>query len=149
MHGKLGWGWHKSHHEEHPEGALFEKNDLYAVVMSGVSIALFALGAAYWWPLTWIALGMTIYGFIYFVVHDGLVHQRWPFRVVPKKGYFRRLYQAHRMHHAVEGREDCVSFGFIYAPPVDKLKAQLRESKVLEKRRSSHKDAWQADGEEG
>lgn len=147
MHGKLGWGWHKSHHEPHRQNMYFEKNDLYGIVMSGVAITLFALGAAKWWPLTWVALGMTIYGFIYFFVHDGLVHQRWPFRAVPKRGYLRRLYQAHRMHHAVEGREDCVSFGFLYAPPVDKLKAELRESKVLDKRQSQHPDAWRPDAD--
>ncbi len=147
MHGKLGWGWHKSHHEARAENSIFEKNDLYGIVMSIVSITLFALGASVWWPLTWVAVGMTIYGFIYYFVHDGLVHQRWPFRAVPKRGYLRRLYQAHRLHHAVEGREDCVSFGFIYAPPVDKLKAELRASKVLEKRQSDHPDAWRPDSE--
>lgn len=123
MHG-WGWGWHKSHHEEHDE--VFEKNDLYAVVFAGIAIALFALGAAYWPVLTPVAIGVTIYGFLYFVVHDGLVHQRWPFRYIPHRGYMKRLVQAHRMHHAVEGREGCVSFGFLWAPPVDALKDELR-----------------------
>ncbi len=31
------------------------------------------------------------------------------------------------MHHAVEGKERCVSFGFLYAPPLPVLKQQLRE----------------------
>jgi beta-carotene 3-hydroxylase len=61
------------------------------------------------------------------MVHDGLVHQRWPFRYIPRKGYLKRLYMAHRMHHAVRGREGCVSFGFLYAPPLDKLQAMLRQ----------------------
>lgn len=144
MHGRLGWGWHKSHHE-HDHHGIFEKNDLYAVVFSVLSIALFALGSL-WWPwLTWVAAGLTVYGLIYFVVHDGLVHQRWPFRMIPRRGYARRLYQAHRLHHAVEGREDCVSFGFVYAPPVDDLKAQLKASGVLGKRQSQHPDAWRPD----
>ncbi|KGJ13614.1 beta-carotene hydroxylase [Paracoccus sanguinis] len=144
MHGPLGWGWHKSHHEADHEG-VFEKNDLYAVVFSVLAIALFALGSRWWPPLWWIAVGMSVYGVIYFVVHDGLVHQRWPFRVVPKRGYLRRLYQAHRLHHAVEGRDDCVSFGFVYAPPVDDLKARLRASDVLVRRQSDHRDAWRPD----
>ena len=47
MHGRSGWGWHKSHHEE-TEG-FFEKNDLYAVtfgigaLMSGATGALVAV----------------------------------------------------------------------------------------------------------
>jgi beta-carotene 3-hydroxylase len=69
---------------------------------------------------------MTAYGFLYFVVHDGMVHGRWPFRYVPRSGYLKRLVQAHRLHHAVEGREGCVSFGFLYAPPVRKLRDALR-----------------------
>jgi beta-carotene 3-hydroxylase len=129
MHG-WGWAWHRSHHEPHdspePTG-WFEKNDLYAVVFAGVAIALISLGTAGWYPLQWIGAGMTAYGFLYFLAHDGLVHQRWPFRYVPRRGYLKRLYQAHRMHHAVNGKEGCVSFGFLIAPPVSTLKRQLRE----------------------
>ena len=125
MHGPLGWGWHKSHHE--PRTGWFEKNDLYAVVFAGVAILLIALGTAGYGPLEWIGAGMTAYGFLYFVAHDGLVHHRWPLRFVPRNGYLKRLYQAHRMHHAVEGKERCVSFGFLYAPPLPVLKQQLRE----------------------
>jgi beta-carotene 3-hydroxylase len=144
MHGSLGWGWHKSHHEHDHEGP-FEKNDLYAVVFTVFSIVLFAVGSRWWGPLWWIAIGMSVYGVIYFVVHDGLVHQRWPFRAVPRRGYLRRLYQAHRLHHAVEGREDCVSFGFVYAPRVEVLKARLAASGVLGQRQSRHRDAWRPD----
>jgi hypothetical protein len=82
MHGP-GWGWHKSHHEE--TDGVFEKNDLYAVVFSVFAVALFAIGGAFWAPLFWIAAGITIYGFLYFVVHDGLVHRRWPFRHNPRE----------------------------------------------------------------
>jgi beta-carotene 3-hydroxylase len=45
---------------------------------------------------------------------------------VPKGRYLKRVVQAHRMHHAVQGREGCVSFGFIYAAPIEQLKAELR-----------------------
>ncbi|WP_062112704.1 sterol desaturase family protein [Aureimonas sp. AU40] len=126
MHG-WGWGWHESHHEPH-EG-LFEKNDLYAVVFAIFAIGLFALGTFAALPIvTAIASGITLYGLFYFIVHDGLVHQRWPFRHIPHKGYAKRLVQAHRLHHAVKGREGCVSFGFLYAPPVEKLSAELKSS---------------------
>ena len=125
MHGRSGWGWHASHHEEHDD--LLEKNDLYAVVFAAIAIALFWIGSAAWLPLWWVGMGVSVYGLLYFIVHDGLVHQRWPFRHVPRRGYLQRLYQAHKLHHAVEGREGCVSFGFLYAPPVRELKRQLRE----------------------
>ncbi|WP_017348697.1 sterol desaturase family protein [Pantoea sp. A4] len=125
MHG-WGWGWHRSHHE--PHSGWFEINDLYAVVFALLAIALIWFGAQGMWPLQWIGAGMTAYGLLYFIMHDGLVHQRWPFKYIPRRGYFRRLYMAHRMHHAVRGRKGCVSFGFIYAPPLEKLQRQLRES---------------------
>ncbi len=122
MHGP-GWGWHRSHHVEH-EGTL-EKNDLYAVLFAGLALllVLFSPGRG---PLYWVGIGMSVYGALYFFVHDGLVHQRWPFRYVPRNGYLKRLVQAHRLHHAVEGREGGVSFGFLYAPPVRRLKEELR-----------------------
>ena len=122
MHG-WGWGWHKSHHE--PHDSVVEHNDLYAVVFASVAIVLFWIGTAYWAPIWWVATGITLYGLLYFVVHDGIVHQRWPFRYVPRTGYLKRLYQAHRLHHAVKGKDGCVSFGFVWAPPVEQLKKQL------------------------
>ncbi|WP_265562679.1 sterol desaturase family protein [Sphingomicrobium arenosum] len=126
MHGALGWGWHKSHHEKRV--GMFEKNDLYAVVFAGLAIIMFTVGAMGPVWLWYVGLGTTIYGILYFIAHDGLVHQRWPFRIVPKKGYAQRLYQAHRLHHAVDGREGCVSFGFLWAPSVRALKEQLKRN---------------------
>ncbi|MBT0721374.1 beta-carotene hydroxylase [Tatumella sp. TA1] len=126
MH-RWGWGWHRSHHET--RHGMFEVNDLYALVFAGLAILLIFAGTRGIWPLQWVGAGMTLYGIIYFILHDGLVHQRWPFRYVPRRGYLRRLYLAHHFHHDVRGKEDCVSFGFIYAPPVDKIQAQLKAYK--------------------
>ncbi len=134
MHG-WGWGWHQSHHEER-EG-VFEKNDLYAVCFAGLSIALFMLGSLYLPFLFWIAVGMTTYGAFYFIFHDGLVHHRWLFKKPPRNGYMKRLYQAHKLHHAVEGKDGAVSFGFLYAPPVPKLKKRLRENEAQRPRAPS------------
>ena len=127
MHG-FGWGWHRSHHEAHD--TLLEQNDLYAVVFAGLAVGLMAAG--HWIPaLFWISIGLLAYGILYFFVHDGLVHQRWPFRHVPRRGYLKRLYQAHKLHHAVEGRDGAVSFGFLYAPRLDRLRETLRRNRTL------------------
>lgn len=123
MHG-WGWRWHRSHHE--PRRGWFEKNDLYAAVFALLAIVLIALGTDGYWPLQWVGAGMTSYGLLYFVFHDGLVHRRWPFTYMPRSGYLKRLYQAHRLHHAVHGRQGCVSFGFLYAPSVRELKRRLQ-----------------------
>jgi beta-carotene 3-hydroxylase len=123
MHG-WGWAWHRSHHEPRQSGC--ERNDLYAVVFAAISITLIALGNQGVWPLAWVGLGMALYGLLYFVVHDGLVHGRWPFRHVPKRGYVKRLVQAHRLHHAVRTRESAISFGFLYAAPIERLRREFR-----------------------
>ena len=127
MHG-WGWRWHKSHHE--PTEGVFEKNDLYVVVFSLVVVGMFAVGDLYWKPLMAIASGFTLYGIVYSLFHDGMVHQRWPIRWQPKSGYLKRLVQAHRMHHAVRTREGAVSFGFLYAPDVRKLKKRLKQQQA-------------------
>lgn len=131
MHG-WGWGWHRDHHEPHDR--FWERNDLYAMVGAAISIAMFAvgsplvMGAAAWEPGTWIGLGVLFYGLIYTFIHDGLVHQRW-FRWVPKKGYAKRLVQAHKLHHATVGKEGGVSFGFVFARDPATLKRELREQR--------------------
>lgn len=128
MHG-FGWGWHRDHHEPHDK--VFEKNDRYALVGAAISISMFALGSPLvmgqggWWPGTWIGLSVLIYGIIYTLVHDGLVHQRY-FRWVPRKGYAKRLVQAHNLHHATVSKEGGVSFGFVFVRDPARLKAELR-----------------------
>jgi beta-carotene 3-hydroxylase len=128
MHG-FGWNWHRDHHERHD--GFFEKNDLYAVVGAAISISFFMIGSplvlgdAAWAPGTWVGVGVLCYGVIYTLVHDGLVHQRW-FRYVPKRGYAKRLVQAHKLHHATEGKEGGVSFGFIFARDPAVLKQELK-----------------------
>ena len=123
MHGP-GWAWHRDHHEPH-DGAL-EKNDLFAIVGAGIAITLFLVGRFVWPPATWLACGVTLYGVIYTLIHDGLVHQRF-WRWSPRRGYAKRLVQAHRLHHATVGKEGGVSFGFVLARDPARLKAELRD----------------------
>lgn len=121
MHGFL-WSLHESHHV--PRRGRFEKNDLFAVIFGIPSIVLIYLGVNLYGPLLWIGLGMTAYGFVYFVFHDVLVHRRVPHRYMPKSGYLRRIVQAHHMHHATKGKDGAVSFGFVYTPSLERLKQE-------------------------
>ncbi len=128
MHG-FGWAWHRDHHEPHDN--VLEKNDLYGVVGAVMSMSMFAvgsplvLGEAAWWQANFIGIGIMLYGVIYTLVHDGIVHQRW-FRWVPKRGYAKRLVQAHKLHHATIGKEGGVSFGFIFPRDPAVLKRELK-----------------------
>ncbi|MGE3282598.1 MAG: sterol desaturase family protein [Alphaproteobacteria bacterium] len=123
MHG-WGWGWHRSHHQKRRRG--LEKNDLYAVVFAMPALLLTA-AASPAGPAYWCGIGVALYGLLYAIVHDGLVHRRLPVHLQVRHRYVRRLVQAHRLHHAVRSRDGCVSFGFLYAPPLPVLRKRLRE----------------------
>ena len=107
MHGRLGWFLHASHHR--PRRGYWEANDLFAVIFALPAIGLFALNLlpGFAWAF-FAAAGVTLYGVVYALVHDGLVH---------------------RLHHAGPERLGAVSFGFLYAPDVRRLRAQMK-SKV-------------------
>ena len=136
MHG-FGWGWHRDHHRKHD--GFFEKNDLYALFGAALSLGLFIIGDRamagpfYWEPGTYMGLGVMLYGIVYTLIHDGLVHQRW-FRYVPRRGYMKRLVQAHHLHHVTHSKEGGVSFGFVFARDPNRLKQDLmrqrRDSEV-------------------
>ena len=126
MHGFL-WSLHKSHHE--PRHGAFEKNDWFAVMFAAPAITLIAVGTYGGMPaLTWIGAGITAYGAIYAGFHDVLVHRRVKHGWNPQSRYLKRIVQAHRLHHVVESKHGTVSFGFLVAPPVRTLLAQLEAS---------------------
>ncbi len=133
MHGP-GWFLHKSHHR--PRTGNWELNDLYAAIFAVPSFVLLLGGVQLgWWPgFTWIGAGIAAYGAIYFGFHDLIVHKRIRHRYIPRSSYMKRIVQAHRLHHAVRTRKGTVSFGFLYAPRPEVLKAQLRESGAVVQR---------------
>jgi len=124
MHGP-GWVLHKSHHRSR-HGA-FEANDLYAVMFAMPSIVLLFGGVNLGWGgwAIWAGAGIAAYGAIYFGFHDVIVHRRIGHRYVPRSAYMKRIVQAHRLHHATDTREGSVSFGFLWAPRAEALKAEL------------------------
>ncbi len=124
MHGP-GWFLHKSHHRER-EG-LFEANDLYALIFAIPSVLLIHSGVNLGWGswAIWTGAGIAAYGAIYFGFHDVIVHRRVGHRYLPRSAYMKRIIQAHRLHHATETKDGSVSFGFIWAPRPQVLKAEL------------------------
>ncbi len=125
MHGP-GWILHESHHR--PRLGRFEANDLYAVIFAIPSITLIFGGVNLGWGAwaIWVGAGIAAYGAIYFGFHDVIVHKRIVHRYVARSSYMKRIVQAHRLHHAVETRDGTVSFGFLWAPPAEQLKAELK-----------------------
>ena len=124
MHGFL-WVWHRSHHS--PRTGAFELNDLFAVVFATPAIVAIYFGVHGFPPLLPIGLGITAYGAVYAMFHDGLVHRRYWTPLSARSRFWKRLIQAHRIHHAVTTKYGCVSYGFLMAQPVRKLKAELAQ----------------------
>ena len=119
MHGIL-WSWHEDHHlpHHHKEG-FFEKNDLFFLVFAIPSAASYIIGlnveSLFW--LTFVGIGISIYGLIYFLIHDVYIHQRFKwFRQLDSK-YSRGILRAHGAHHAKQEKEDGESFGLLIVNP--------------------------------
>ena len=125
MHG-FGWFLHESHHR--PRTGFWELNDAYFVIFAAPSIALLVGGTYFGWgtAAVWIGAGIAAYGAIYLGFHDVIVHRRVESGYVPRSTYMKRIVQAHRLHHVVETKDGTVSFGFLWAPKPEDLKAELK-----------------------
>ena len=118
MHGAL-WGWHEDHHKPHPEKVgFFEKNDLFFLVFAIPSAASYILGSAIpiWW-LFFVGVGISIYGLIYFLIHDVYIHRRFKWFKQLDSPYSRAILRAHGHHHSKREKEDGVSFGLLFVHP--------------------------------
>jgi beta-carotene 3-hydroxylase len=123
MHGFL-WCLHGSHHE--PRKGRFELNDLFFFYFALPSILFIWMGVKISEPLLYVGLGMTAYGIMYSIFHDSLVHNRLGFRYRAKNPYMQRIIQSHGLHHAWNGRDGAVSFGFLYTRPVHEYREELK-----------------------
>jgi beta-carotene 3-hydroxylase len=124
MHG-FGWFLHASHHRARLGN--WELNDAYFVIFAVPAITLILGGTGFGWGAWafWMGMGITGYGAIYLGFHDIIVHRRLNHRYIPKSAYMKRIIQAHRLHHAVETKHGTVSYGFLWAPKPEDLKAEL------------------------
>ena len=115
MHGFM-WYFHEDHHQ--PKYAnIFERNDIFFVIFAIPSIVLFYFGAkAGFNYLFFIGLGITIYGFCYFMIHDVLIHQRFKWFKNTKNKYLIGLRKAHKVHHKHLGKEEGECFGMLFVP---------------------------------
>jgi beta-carotene 3-hydroxylase len=106
MHG-LAKALHESHHRNAARAlpTLLEANDVFPVILAaGVNILLSlgfnqpSLGA-----LVPTCVGITAYGFAYFLVHDVYIHQRLRLFGNRRVAVLEHLAAAHRRHHQFNG----------------------------------------------
>ena len=115
MHGIL-WVLHKDHHKKESQG-FFEHNDFFFLIFAlpGITGLYFGMQQDYNY-IFWVGLGITLYGFTYFFVHDIFIHQRFKiFRNADNK-YFLAIRRAHKMHHKHLDKQEGECFGMLYVP---------------------------------
>lgn len=113
MHGPL-WNIHKTHHE--PSKSFFELNDLFSLLFGSIAIALIFFGVDNLDYRFWIGIGISLYGVLYFIIHDVLVHRRAKWFDRPKNSFLLGIFRAHQAHHATNKKHDAVSFGLFIVP---------------------------------
>jgi len=95
FHGPL-WFIHQSHHEKRK--GVFEKNDLFSVFFTIVGLGLIFWGRVHS-PFIWgTGLGVSVYGCIYFVIHDLMAHRRF-YPLKTKLRWINFFVHDHRKHH--------------------------------------------------
>ncbi len=113
MHGFL-WYLHRDHHQGH-EG-FFEKNDAFFLIFAVPSAYCFITGIMFNDFRLMIGIGIALYGFAYFLVHDVIIHQRFRwFRKLDNK-YVNGIRRAHKIHHKKIHKEQGENFGMLIVP---------------------------------
>lgn len=126
MHGFL-WKWHKDHHvNDKKKLALdslpfhgFEKNDLFFLIYALPAILLMIIGFYYnFSSFIFIGIGITLYGFTYFLIHDVIIHQRIRISFLRQDHNFltKAIINAHLAHHRPKSASDFKNFGLLIFP---------------------------------
>ncbi|MBL90271.1 MAG: beta-carotene hydroxylase [Myxococcales bacterium] len=113
FHGPL-WPLHEDHHRSH-KGAL-EKNDLFSSFFALISIGLI-MGSIYledYGVALAVGLGMALYGFLYFWIHDGLAHKRWSPPQFMRPRWAEVVKHNHRRHHQKSTKNGQGPYGLFF-----------------------------------
>jgi len=110
FHGPL-WFMHESHHQK--SHSFFEWNDLFALLFAALALYLMYIDRKYFGYRFFIGLGITLYGLIYFIIHDWFVHRR--FKTFKSNNvYLKAVRKAHKIHHKNQGKEQGRAFGLLF-----------------------------------
>ena len=114
MHGPL-WSWHEDHHK--PNGNLFQKNDRFFLIFAVPSWLSIMFGMIYQFHfLTGFGAGIAVYGLVYFLVHDVLIHRRFNWFDKTENNYFSAMRKAHKAHHNNQFKQGGICFGMLLVP---------------------------------
>ncbi|MFC3560759.1 sterol desaturase family protein [Pedobacter jamesrossensis] len=110
FHGPL-WFMHKSHHER--SKSFFEWNDLFAILFAVIALYLMFIDRENRSVKFSVGLGITLYGLIYFIVHDWFVHRRFK-TFKSNNTYLKAVRKAHKIHHKNRSKSNGKAFGLLF-----------------------------------
>ena len=114
MHGML-WNVHLDHHQV-DKNKKIQKNDYFFLIFALPSMLSIILGSINSNYFLYIGIGIALYGFAYFIVHEIIIHQRIKIFRNTNSKYIRAIKRAHKIHHKNIGKEDGESFGMLIVP---------------------------------
>ena len=110
FHGPL-WFIHRTHHK--PQGkSVLEWNDLFSLGFGGLSVYLIYDGHSTLSYTFWIGVGISVYGIIYFILHDWFTHGRFR-SYKPENRYVKAIIRAHKIHHKSIHKHPSTEFGLL------------------------------------
>jgi beta-carotene 3-hydroxylase len=114
FHGLL-WKIHQTHH--HANHSVFELNDLFSAGFAILAISLLYTGAPTMISTPWfgIGAGITLYGLLYFWIHDVYTHKRF-IRFSTRNRIMRKVKIAHQQHHQTIEKQGNEPYGLFLFP---------------------------------
>ena len=110
------WFFHEDHHQHNTNIKPFERNDFFFVLFAFPGMILIFLGFEELTFYFWIGLGISMYGFAYFLIHDVFIHRRLKWLRNIDSSYLRGIRKAHKAHHKHFYKEDGECFGMLWVP---------------------------------
>lgn len=106
---------HRSHHRLHD--SKLEANDVFSLVHAPIAVGIIIAGVLAGPNMVGdlifaVGAGITAFGMLYFVFHDGMVHGRLPVTWLARFEPFRSWKEAHHMHH----KTGAYPYGFFRGP---------------------------------
>ena len=111
MHGPL-WNIHKTHHQHNEH--VVELNDVFTLFFAGIAAVLLYVGLGNGnMSMVGAGTGITLYGVVYFILHDVFIHRRIRLFKRSKNLLLQALADAHRDHHKSINRRPSTSYGLL------------------------------------
>jgi beta-carotene 3-hydroxylase len=117
---KLLWVFHRSHHT--PRNGPFEANDVFPLFFAAlaISIMIAALRDPLSPDLLAVSIGVSLYGMVYFFIHDLYVHRRVK-RLGLRIPFLIQVKKAHALHHRYGGEP----YGLLFFTNPDRVRREV------------------------